>query len=356
LKALRETRSQRREVVGKANFTLASGGDSGKLVADLVDVSYSWGDKKIVNQFSTRIMRGDRIGLVGANGAGKSTLLKLILGELQPQSGSVKLGTNLEVAYFDQLRDQLDLNKNAVDNIAGGREFIDIDGKSKHIFSYLSDFLFSGERARTPLRALSGGERNRVLLAKLFSKSANLLVLDEPTNDLDVETLELLEDILTEYTGTLLLVSHDRAFLNNIVSSVIAFEGRGNVLEYVGGYDDWIRQGGKWTQADELPAAIANAPVAEVKKAEVVETVSAKAPAKLKKLSYKFQKEFDELPQKIELIEKQLNELQSITTASDFYSQTAAVVEQKLQELAKVQQQLDDCFERWAELEDMQQE
>ncbi|HEY0893915.1 MAG TPA: ATP-binding cassette domain-containing protein, partial [Cellvibrio sp.] len=302
------------------------------------------------------IMRGDRIGLVGANGAGKSTLLKLILGELQPQSGSVKLGTNLEVAYFDQLRDQLDLNKNAVDNIAGGREFIDIDGKSKHIFSYLSDFLFSGERARTPLRALSGGERNRVLLAKLFSKSANLLVLDEPTNDLDVETLELLEDILTEYTGTLLLVSHDRAFLNNIVSSVIAFEGRGNVLEYVGGYDDWIRQGGKWTQADELPAAIANASVAEVKKAEVVEAVSAKAPAKLKKLSYKFQKEFDELPQKIELIEKQLNELQSITTASDFYSQTAVVVEQKLQELAKVQQQLDDCFERWAELEDMQQE
>jgi len=358
LKALRETRSERREVVGKANFSLASGGDSGKLVADLVDVSYSWGDKKIVNQFSTRIMRGDRIGLVGANGAGKSTLLKLILGELQPQSGSVKLGTNLEVAYFDQLRDQLDLNKNAVDNIAGGREFIDIDGKSKHIFSYLSDFLFSGERARTPLRALSGGERNRVLLAKLFSKSANLLVLDEPTNDLDVETLELLEDILTEYTGTLLLVSHDRAFLNNIVSSVIAFEGRGNVLEYVGGYDDWLRQGGQWTQADELPAAVAAAaaPAIEPKKVEVAEVASSKAPVKLKKLSYKFQKEFDELPKKIEVIEKQLNELQAVTTANDFYSQTAAVVEQKLQELAKLQQQLDDCFERWAELEDMQQE
>lgn len=356
LKALRETRSQRREVVGKANFTLASGGDSGKLVADLVDVSYSWGDKKIVNQFSTRIMRGDRIGLVGANGAGKSTLLKLILGELQPQSGTVKLGTNLEVAYFDQLRDQLDLDKNAVDNIAGGREFIDIDGKSKHIFSYLSDFLFSGERARTPLRALSGGERNRVLLAKLFSKTANLLVLDEPTNDLDVETLELLEDILTEYTGTLLLVSHDRAFLNNIVSSVIAFEGRGNVIEYVGGYDDWIRQGGKWTQADELPAVVASEPVIEPKKLDVGEPTSVKAPTKLKKLSYKFQKEFDELPQKIELIERQLNALQTITGASDFYSQAPAMVEEKLQELAKVQKQLDDCFERWAELEDMQQD
>ena len=356
LKALREVRSQRREVVGKANFTLTAGGDSGKLVADLVDVSYSWGNKKIVNHFSTRIMRGDRIGLVGANGAGKSTLLKLILGELQPQSGTVKLGTNLEVAYFDQLRDQLDLDKNAVDNIAGGREFIDIDGKSKHIFSYLSDFLFSGERARTPLRALSGGERNRVLLAKLFSKSANLLVLDEPTNDLDVETLELLEDILTEYSGTLLLVSHDRAFLNNIVSSVIAFEGRGNVLEYVGGYDDWIRQGGKWTQADELPAATPETPVIEPKKQEATEAASTKAPAKLKKLSYKFQKEFDELPQKIELIENKLNELQAVAAASDFYSQAPAVVEQKLQELAQVQQQLDDCFERWAELEDMQQE
>lgn len=357
LKALREVRSQRREVVGKANFTLASGGDSGKLVADLVDVSYSYGDKKIVSQFSTRIMRGDRIGLVGANGAGKSTLLKLILGELQPQSGSVKLGTNLEVAYFDQLRDQLDLDKNAVDNIAGGREFIDIDGKSKHIFSYLSDFLFSGERARTPLRALSGGERNRVLLAKLFSKSANLLVLDEPTNDLDVETLELLEDILTEYSGTLLLVSHDRAFLNNIVSSVIAFEGRGNVLEYVGGYDDWIRQGGKWTQADELPpAVIDNAQSQEPKKVQPAEVVNIKVPAKAKKLSYKFQKEFDELPQKIELLEKQLETLSAITGAADFYSQSGQVVEQKLQELAQVQQQLDDCFERWAELEDMQQE
>lgn len=354
LKALRETRSERREVVGKANFTLASSGDSGKLVADLVNVSYSWGDKAIVKNFSTRIMRGDRIGLVGANGAGKSTLLKLILGELQPQEGSVKLGTNLQIAYFDQLRDQLDLNKNAVDNIAEGREFIDIDGKSKHIFSYLSDFLFSGERARTPLRALSGGERNRVLLAKLFSKSANLLVLDEPTNDLDVETLELLEDILTEYPGTLLLVSHDRAFLNNIVSSVIAFEGRGNVLEYIGGYDDWIRQGGQWTQADELPEATVTAAVAE--QTPVATTEAVKAPAKVKKLSYKFQKEFDDLPQKIEQLEAKVESLAALTGAPDFYSQPAAAVEQKLQELAAVQQQLDACFERWAELEDMQQE
>ncbi|HEY8940166.1 MAG TPA: ATP-binding cassette domain-containing protein [Cellvibrio sp.] len=348
LKALRVERAERRELVGKANFSLASSGDSGKLVAELVDVAFSWGEKVIIKQFSTRIMRGDRIGLVGANGAGKSTLLKLILGELQPQSGTVKLGTNLQVSYFDQLRDQLDLNKNAVDNIAEGREFIDVDGKSKHIFSYLSDFLFSGERARTPLRALSGGERNRVLLAKLFSKPANLLVLDEPTNDLDVETLELLEEILTDYSGTILLVSHDRAFLNNIVSSVIAFEGRGNVLEYVGGYDDWIRQGGKWTQADELPPA--------AKEPLVVASPIPKVAPKAKKLSYKFQKEFDELPQKIEALELRLEELQATTNAADFYSQPALVVEKKLQELAQVQQQLDDCFERWAELEDMQQE
>ncbi|WP_039913784.1 ATP-binding cassette domain-containing protein [Cellvibrio mixtus] len=354
LKALRVERAERREVVGKANFTLASSGDSGKLVAELNDVSYAWGDKQIIKHLSTRIIRGDRIGLVGANGAGKSTLLKLILGELQPQSGTVRLGTNLQVSYFDQLRDQLDLDKNAVDNIAEGREFIDIDGKSKHIFSYLSDFLFSGERARTPLRALSGGERNRVLLAKLFSKAANLLVLDEPTNDLDVETLELLEEILTDYSGTILLVSHDRAFLNNIVSSVIAFEGRGNVLEYVGGYDDWIRQGGKWTQADELPQVTAAKP--ETSNVVAPAATTAKAAPKTKKLSYKFQKEFDELPQKIESLERKLTALQAETTAGDFYTQSAPVVEKKLQELAQVQQQLDDCFERWAELEDMQQE
>lgn len=348
LKALRETRSQRRELVGKASFSLTSGENSGKLVAELTDVSYSWGDKVIVNQFSTSIIRGDRIGLVGANGAGKSTLLKLILGELEPQSGQIKRGTNLQVAYFDQLRDQLDLDKNAVDNIAEGREFIEIDGKSKHIFSYLSDFLFSGERARTPLRALSGGERNRVLLAKLFSKSANLLVLDEPTNDLDVETLELLEEILTEYTGTVLLVSHDRAFLNNLVSSVIAFEGQGRVLEYVGGYDDWLRQGGRWTTEEKVVTAVAR-PMENP--AQAVPKVAVKS----RKLSYKLQKEFDELPQKIEVLEKEMEILQAETSAEGFYAQSGSVVENKLQALAKVQQALDDCFERWAELEDQQQ-
>lgn len=352
LKALRDVRTQRREVIGKASFALATGDASGKLVAELTDVSYAWDDKVIVQNFSSTIVRGDRIGLVGANGAGKSTLLKLILGELQPQSGKVRLGTNLSVAYFDQLRDQLDLNKSAVDNIAEGREFIEIDGKSKHIFSYLSDFLFTGERARTPLRALSGGERNRVLLAKLFSKTANLLVLDEPTNDLDVETLELLEDILTEYSGTVLLVSHDRAFLNNIVSSVIAFEGRGRVLEYVGGYDDWLRQGGKWTEADELPteAPKNSAPEPANASGSVVEA----APVRLKKLSYKLQKEFEDLPKKIELLEKDLAAMQQEVSAPDFYQQPASVVDERLQALARSEQQLEVCFERWAELEDLQ--
>lgn len=358
LKELRNQRSQRRELVGKANFTLGSGESSGKLVAELTNVHYAWGDKVIVQDFSTTIIRGDRIGLVGANGAGKSTLLKLILGELEPQRGKVRMGTNLSIAYFDQLRDQLDLDKNAVDNIAEGREFIELDDgkgnkKNLHIISYLSDFLFTGERARTPLRALSGGERNRVLLAKLFSKSANLLVLDEPTNDLDVETLELLEEILNDYDGTVLLVSHDRAFLNNIVTSVIAFEGRGNVLEYVGGYDDWIRQGGKWTEPD-MPADEATAP-----KQPTVGSDTPKAEPKVvgrsKKLSYKLQREFDELPQRIEQLEQQQAELQTEVSTPEFFAQAPEIVEAKMQELARIEAELEQCFERWAELEDMQQ-
>lgn len=352
LKELRNVRAERREVIGKANFALATGEASGKLVAELTEVSYAFGSKTIVKNFSSTIVRGDRIGLVGANGAGKSTLLKLILGELQPQAGSVRLGTNLTVAYFDQLRDQLDLDKSAVDNVSEGRDFIEIDGKAKHIFSYLSDFLFSGERARTPLRALSGGERNRVLLAKLFSKSANLLVLDEPTNDLDVETLELLEEILTDYAGTVLLVSHDRAFLNNIVSSVIAFEGRGNVLEYIGGYDDWIRQGGKWTEADLPEESTKNvAPVETVVAKPVAPTVAPRT----KKLSYKLQKEFEDLPKKIELLEQQVEAMKAVVGAADFYSQAPKTIEEKLQALAQVEMDLEACFERWAELEDMQQ-
>lgn len=347
LKAMRDTRKERRELQGKASFSVSSGERSGKLVAELERVSYGYPDKAIVSDFSSVIMRGDRIGLIGANGAGKSTLLKLILGELEPQQGRVRLGTQLQVAYFDQLREQLNLDQSAVDNIAEGREFIELNGKSRHIISYLSDFLFTGERARTPLRALSGGERNRVLLAKLFSKPANLLVMDEPTNDLDVETLELLEDLLTDYDGTVLLVSHDRAFLNNIVTSVIAFEGRGQVREYVGGYDDWLRQGGRWTD-DSVPSE----PAPEM--ASPASPAPAATAAKPKKLSYKLQREFDQLPERIEALEARLETLQQQAADPAFYNESQDKVDAHLKALADVEAELEGCFERWAELEDMQ--
>ncbi len=352
LKAMREERNQRREKQGQAIFKLSSGELSGKLVAELESVSYGWHDRLLVRDFSTAIMRGDRIGLIGANGIGKSTLLKLILGELQPQEGSIRLGTNLSVAYFDQLRDQLDLEKSAVDNVSDGRDSITIDGQSRHIISYLSDFLFTGERARTPLKALSGGERNRVLLAKLFSKSANLLVLDEPTNDLDVETLELLEDILCRYSGTVLLVSHDRAFLDNVVTSTIAFEGEGLVREYVGGYEDWLRQGGRW-----IDARLANSgseSKSDRERTEAVTTTEKKQnPEKPRKLSYKLQRELDELPQRMEVLEAEIEALHGEVADAGFYEQDRDHVAARLQLLADKEAELERCFERWSELEDM---
>ncbi|MCP8898818.1 ATP-binding cassette domain-containing protein [Gilvimarinus xylanilyticus] len=351
LKAMREEHKARRVQQGNANFELAQGGLSGKLVAELDQVSFRYGDKPIIDNFTCRILRGDRIGLVGPNGAGKSTLLKLILGELSPDSGRVKLGTNLSVAYFDQLRDQLDLEKSAVDNVAEGRESIEIGGRSKHIISYLSDFLFSGERARTPVKALSGGERNRVLLAKLFSKSANILVMDEPTNDLDVETLELLEEVLSQFSGTVLLVSHDRAFLNNLVTSTIAFEGGGQVREYVGGYDDWIRQGGRWRDPAAQQEQKSEVPSSE--SAADKQAPSASKPATKKKLSYKLQREFDALPDEIERLETELESLQQVAGDADFYAGDPAEIEAHMQRIATTQASLDECYERWAELEEM---
>ena len=351
LQAMREERSQRRERQGNTKMTLSQGEASGKLVAELTGVDYYYDEKPIIKNFSSLLVRGDRVGLIGPNGAGKSTLLKLILGELKPAEGKVKLGTSLQVAYFDQLRDQLRLNENAVDNIAEGREFIDIDGKSKHVISYLQDFLFTGDRARTPLRALSGGERNRVLLAKLFSKPANLLVLDEPTNDLDVETLELLEEILAGYTGTVLLVSHDREFLDNVVTSTLAFEGKGCVREYVGGYEDWLRQGGKWPE-DEQAKAVKEAvkPAAQAVKAEIQNQPN-KAPAK-KKLSYKLQRELDQLPAKMEALEEEIEQLQGQMEDPEFFSKPSDETSSVLTRLAEAEAELEVCFERWAELED----
>ena len=244
LKAMRNERAQRREQQGRANFSLEQAQRSGKLVVDACNASYSFDQQRIVDDLSVRILRGDRIGLIGPNGVGKTTLLKLLLGDLEPDSGRVDRGTNLQVAYFDQLREQLDPEKSVIDNIAEGREYIEIQGRRKHLIGYLGDFLFPPERTRAKVKSLSGGERNRLLLARLFSKPANLLVLDEPTNDLDLETLELLEEILCEFEGTVLLVSHDRAFLDNVVTSTLVFEGQGRIREYIGGYEDWLRQGG----------------------------------------------------------------------------------------------------------------
>lgn len=357
LKALRVERAQRRERQGQANFELQQSDNSGKLVAELKGVTHHYSDKRLIDNFSTTIVRGDRIGFLGPNGAGKSTLLKIILGNLVPQEGSVRLGTNLSVAYFDQLRDQLDLDKNAVDNIAEGREFIDVNGKRKHIISYLSDFLFTGERARTPLRVLSGGERNRVLLARLFSKPANLLVLDEPTNDLDVETLELLEELLSNYEGTMLLVSHDRAFLDNVVTSCFAFEGDGIVREYVGGYEDWLRQGGRWHRNRDLATSKAGAAEAEkpspAGNGSAGKENTATATTKPKKLSYKLQRELEQLPGTIEKLEKDIAELQAQVAAPNFFEEPRDVTEATLSALAEKEAALEAAFERWAELDAM---
>ena len=347
LKAMRVERSQRREQQGQVKLQLNQAQQSGKLVVTMEAVSQSFTGKCLIDNFSGTVMRGDRIGLIGPNGIGKSTLLKIILGDLEPEQGKVKRGTSLEVAYFDQLRDQLELDKSAVDNVSEGRDSITIGSQSKHIISYLSDFLFTGERARTPIRSLSGGERNRVLLAKLFSKPSNLLVLDEPTNDLDVETLELLEDLLSRYEGTVLLVSHDREFLDNVVTSTIAFEGDGRVLEYVGGYADWQRQGGVWAVAENQEAKSGKLTQA------VGEPPSAKPSTKKAKLSYKLQRELDALPQEIESLEQSVALLEQRMAEPGFFQQDHSQVTEVTQELANQQQLLEQKYSRWDELDNM---
>ncbi len=349
LKALRAERSERREHQGKANIQIDAAEKSGKQVIVVEHATFAHpGGEPLIRDFSMVLQRGDRIGLLGANGTGKTTLLKLLLGDLQPSSGKVEAGTRLEVAYFDQLRHQLELEKTVIDNVAEGRDFITIDGQNRHVLSYLGDFLFSPQRARTPVKALSGGERARLLLAKLFSKPANLLVLDEPTNDLDVETLELLEEVLLGFQGTVLMVSHDRAFLDNVVTSTLVFEGNGVVREYVGGYQDWLRQGGSprllgvtetKESKTEAPASKPAAPVAEA------------APAK-KKLSYKVQRELEALPGKIDAVEKNIAALQTEIAQPTFYQQTAEHTGETLARLEALQKELDELLERWAELED----
>lgn len=346
LKAMRNERADRRNRQGKAKFNMEEAQKSGKLVAELTAVSHAYDGRSLISNLDFLLQRGDRVGLIGPNGAGKSTLLNIILGKLVPERGEVRVGTNLKVAYFDQLRSQLDMEKSIIDNIAQGRESIELNGRKRHVISYLSDFLFSPERSRTPVKALSGGECNRVMLAKLFSQPANILVLDEPTNDLDIETLELLEEILLDFDGTVLLVSHDRSFLDNVVTSTLAFEGYGRVREYVGGYNDWLRQ--RPEPVEEVKSKPQQKPAEKPKAVEA-------APKAKKKLSYKLQRELDSLPEQLEEAESALAVLQEETAAPDFYQKDHQVVSDKLAELQVKEEKVEALMERWVELEAMQE-
>ena len=351
LKAMREERAQRRERTGSASINLESADRSGKIVAELDDVSFHYEGKPIVDKLTCNIMRGDRIGFVGPNGAGKSTLLKIILGQLAPQQGAVKIGTKLEIAYFDQLRQQLEPEKTLIENICGGREFIEINGKNRHAIGYLGDFLFSPARTRTPVKALSGGEQNRAILAKLFTQPANLLVLDEPTNDLDIETLELLEEILMDFKGTVLLVSHDRDFMDHVVTNLLVLEGDGKVSHHVGGYSDWIARGGQLQSLENQSQA--SEPKTQVQQSvEPPPKKTAKQPAK-KKLSYKDQLELDTLPELIETLETRQQSLETQISEPDFYKGSPDETQQVLAELDSTQQQLEQAYERWDELENL---
>ena len=350
LKALREERLARRNVQGKATFSLDAAERSGKLVVEAQNISMGFDGKLLVHDFSFTLMRGDKVGLIGANGVGKTTLLKILLGDLEPDTGTVRHGTRLEVAYFDQMREQLELEKSVIDNVAEGRERVSINGESRHIISYLESFLFSPQRARTPAKALSGGERNRLLLARLFSKPANVLVLDEPTNDLDVETLELLESILVDFPGTVLLVSHDRAFLDNVVSSSLVFEGNGVVREYVGGFEDWLRQGGSIQRLAESGEKILKPTEAQTARA-TVSSVQPK-PVSGKRLSYKLQRELDSLPTEIEQLEAEQQALEKLTAETDFYQKNQEEVARVLRRLTDLTDAIEEKMDRWAELEE----
>ena len=342
LKAMRDERAKRIKREGKARMHIEAAEKSGKKVITVRKVSHGYGDKTLIKDFSLKVQRGDRIGLVGNNGVGKSTLLRILLGDITPNTGTVKLGANLEIGYFDQLRQDLDLNKTIVENIGEGKDYIDLNGKSRHVVGYLKNFLFSPKRAMTPVKALSGGERNRVILAKLFTKPANLLVLDEPTNDLDVEMLEVLEERLVEYSGTLIIVSHDRNFLDNVVTSILVFEEDGQLQEYVGGYKDWARRG-KQLLETEAPAG------SETKDASSL--TAQKEDIKPKKLSYKLQRELDELPARIEELEKFIKDLTSKVETQEFYDKPYDETSEVLEQLSTAQQELDKAMERWADLE-----
>ena len=342
LEQMRKKRRERRERPGMARMNVENAGKSGKMVCEVTGATFAYGDQPVIKDFSTIIVRGDRIGIIGANGAGKTTLLRLLLGEVQPQVGGVRLGTNLEIAYFDQLRDQLDEEKSVFENVAGGNPMLTIGGKTRNAYGYLQDFLFAPERARSPVGSLSGGERNRLLLARLFTRPSNLLVLDEPTNDLDVETLELLEELLLNYPGTVLLVSHDRDFLNNVVTSTLVFESDCRVREYVGGYDDWLRQATPISPAEPKPKAAPK--------------IKREKPQGRRKISFKEHREVEALPEQIERLENEQQNLYARLADPALYKEGGAGVVQAKARLETIEQELPRLYARWEELEEMMQQ
>ena len=351
LKKLREERRNRREVQGSAKIQIDQSTRSGKIVFDIENASYEVAGKTLLKNFSATIQRGDKIALVGANGCGKTTFIKLLLGELQPTSGTIHCGTKLEVAYFDQYRAELDLEKTVMDNVADGKQDIEVNGVKRHVLGYLQDFLFPPKRAMTPVKAISGGERNRLLLAKLLLKPNNLLILDEPTNDLDVETLELLEELLTDYQGTLIIVSHDRQFIDNTVEECFFFEGDGVVNKYIGGYFDAKQQQIQYHAS--LAANSQNVKKNEPLAIEPVKAEKPKAGQKKVKLSYKEQRELEALPAQMEALEAEMEALQTEVNSADFFSKEASYTQAQLQKLAEAEMALEQAFERWEQLENI---
>ena len=351
LKKLREERRNRREVQGRAKIQIDQSTRSGNIVFDIENASYEVAGKTLLKNFSATIQRGDKIALVGANGCGKTTFIKLLLGELQPTSGTIHCGTKLEVAYFDQYRAELDLEKTVMDNVADGKQDIEVNGVKRHVLGYLQDFLFPPKRAMTPVKALSGGERNRLLLAKLLLKPNNLLILDEPTNDLDVETLELLEELLTDYQGTLIIVSHDRQFIDNTVEECFFFEGDGVVNKYIGGYFDAKQQQIQYHAS--LAANSQNVKKNEPLAIEPVKAEKSKAEQKKVELSYKEQRELEALPAQMEALEAEMEALQTEVNSADFFSKEASYTQAQLQKLAEAEMALEQAFERWEQLENI---
>ncbi len=343
LMAMRQERADQRARIGMVRMQLEIADQSGRMVYECEGISKSFDGTQIIKDFSTRIMRGDRIGLLGANGAGKTTLLRLLLGELQPDAGTIRCGTNVQVAYYDQQREQLDPERTVFDTIGDGNDTVTVNGRSRHVNGYLQDFLFTPERARSPVKALSGGERNRLMMARLFTRPANVLVLDEPTNDLDLETLELLEEQLLNFPGTILLVSHDREFLDNVVTSTFVFEENAHVQEYIGGYEDWHRQ-------KAIPAAKESSPKPRRQAAGTTERADNTARAK-KKLSYVEQREFDRLPERIEALESEQQRLSAAIVHPDFYRETAETIRQHLTRLEALEKELLEAYALWDELD-----